>query len=378
MSREPKLTRRQVLVNSANLVAASSAVGMLPSLAAAAGKPLKVGFIYVATRHDLGWNQSHSEAADAIAKLPDTKVVEQENVPETAEVEKVMEGMIRLDGVDVLFPTSFGYWPHIVKIASKYPNVLFVHAGGRWEKGDPKNTIGYRGFMEEPHYLCGMAAGLMTKTGKIGFIGAKPLYFIFNNVNGYTLGARAVRPGTVCHFVITGEWDNPVKEAEATNSMIDQGVDVVICNTDSPKVSMETTARRGVFCCGYNIDLSAVVPKSFLTGAEYRWAKGVDFVQAWRNGTAYPNLLRGGFNVGMVKLSPFGAIVPDAAKKRILDVRDQLTADKYPLYRGPIRDNKENTVVPAGRIVPNSDNDFKVKMEFLVEGTIGETGLKKS
>ena len=76
--------------------------------------------------------------------------------------------------------------------------------------------------------------------------------------------------------------------------------------------------------------------------------------------------------------TPFGAIVPDAAKRSILDVRDQLTADKYPLYRGPIRDNKGNTVVPAGRTVPNSDNDFKVKMDFLVEGTIGETGLKKS
>src|SRR2546426_2296469 len=30
--------------------------------------------------------------------------------------------------------------------------------------------------MEEPHYLCGVAAGSMTKTGKIGFIGSKPVY----------------------------------------------------------------------------------------------------------------------------------------------------------------------------------------------------------
>jgi simple sugar transport system substrate-binding protein len=43
--------------------------------------------------------------------------------------------------------------------------------------------------MEEPHYLCGVAAGHATKTGKIGFIGSKPVYFIFNNANGFILGA---------------------------------------------------------------------------------------------------------------------------------------------------------------------------------------------
>lgn len=369
------ISRRQVLKTSSNIIAATTAASLLPR-AALAQETMNVGFIYVATRNDLGWNQSHAEAADAIGKIPNTKVVEQENVPETAEVEDVMEGMIQLDGCKVLFPTSFGYWPHILKIAKKYPDVLFVHAGGRWVDGDPKNTIGYRGFLEEPHYLCGMAAGMMTKTGKIAFIGAKPLYFVFNNVNGYTMGARAVRPDTTCQFVVTGDWDNPVKEAEATNSLIDQGADVVICNTDSPKVSMGICERRGVMCCGYNIDLGFVAPNGFLTGAEYHWAKGADFVDAWRNKTEYANLIRGGFNIDMVKLSPFGAAVPDDVRKRVLDTKELMRTDNYPLYRGPIRDNKGNIVVADGQVIPNSDNDAKVKMNFLVEGTIGETGLQ--
>ncbi len=55
-------------------------------------------------------------------------------------------------------------------------------------------ALGYRGYMEEPHYLCGIAAGHMSKSGKIGFIGSKPLYFIYNNCNGYILGARSVNP----------------------------------------------------------------------------------------------------------------------------------------------------------------------------------------
>mgnify|MGYP003694492199 CR=1 FL=1 len=136
-------------------------------------KPITVGFIYAATRNDFGWNQAHAVAAKRIAQLPGVKLIEQERVPETVEVERVMESMIQLDGAKVVFPTSFGFWPFIQKIAPKYPDVLFVHAGGLWKDTDPKNTIGYRGYMEEPHYLCGIAAGMLSKTGKLGFIGSK-------------------------------------------------------------------------------------------------------------------------------------------------------------------------------------------------------------
>ncbi|MGH8590469.1 MAG: BMP family ABC transporter substrate-binding protein, partial [Gammaproteobacteria bacterium] len=75
-----------------------------------------VGFIYVGPRDDYGYNQAHAEGAAAVAKLPDVKVLEEEKVPETLEVQKTMESMINLDGAKILFPTSFGYYdPHILK-----------------------------------------------------------------------------------------------------------------------------------------------------------------------------------------------------------------------------------------------------------------------
>src|SRR4051794_26479497 len=178
------ISRRDVLLGGAGAVAAVAAAhGAL----AQAPKPITVGFIYAATRNDFGFNQSHAVAARKIAQLPGVKLIEQERVPETAQVERVMESMIQLDGAKAIFATSFGYWPFVQKLAPKYPDVLFVHGGGLWKEGDAKNTIGYRGYMEEPHYLCGIAAGMMTKSGKLGFIGSKPLFFIFNNANGFML-----------------------------------------------------------------------------------------------------------------------------------------------------------------------------------------------
>jgi simple sugar transport system substrate-binding protein len=370
-------SRRRFLNDAGRMVSAAGLAAAWPGLARAQGKPTTVGFLYTGVRQDYGWNTSHTVAARQIGQLPGVKVIEQENVPETAEAEKVMESMIRLDGAKVLFPTSFGYWPFILKIAPRYPEVLFVHAGGLWKEGDPKNAIGYRGYMEEPHYLCGIAAGRMTKTGKIGFIGAKPLYFIFNNCNGFILGARSVNPKVTCQVVITGDWNNPVKEAEAVNSMVDQGVDVIVGNCDSPKVVIETAERRGIYSCGYHTDLSALAPKGFLTGAEWNWGKGADFVRAWQTGGKYPNLLRGGFKRDMVKVSPFGSAVPQAVRAEVLKARQAFAEDKLALYHGPLRDNEGNVVLKAGQRIDNEDNKFKLGVNFLVEGAIGKTGLAR-
>jgi simple sugar transport system substrate-binding protein len=370
------LNRRQVLAGSAHVVVAGALASLLPRMAHAQ-KPVIVGFIYVGPKNDYGWNQSHAVAAQKIAKMEGVKLIEQENVPETVEAEKVMEGMIRQDGAKVLFPSSFGYWPHLLKVARKYPDVLFAHIGALWKEGDPKNTIGYRGYMEEPHYLCGIAAGQMSKTGKVGFIGSKPVYFIFNNCNGFILGARSVNPKVTCHVVITGDWNNPVREAEVTNSLIDQGVDVIVANVDSAKVVMENAERRGIYSCGYHTDLSALAPRGFLTGAEWNWAAGGQFVKAWQTGGSYPNLLRGGFKQDMVAISPFGRAVPDELKAKILKARQGFVDDSLKLYRGPLKDNEGKEILKAGEVIANDDNKFKLAVNFIVEGGIGKTGLQK-
>ncbi len=78
--------------------------------------------IYVGPRDDYGYNQAHAQAAAEVKKMPGIKVVEEENVPETAAVQKTMTGMISQDGAKLLFPTSFGYFdPHILAVAPQEP-----------------------------------------------------------------------------------------------------------------------------------------------------------------------------------------------------------------------------------------------------------------
>src|SRR3569833_4003514 len=69
----------------------------------------------------------------------------------------------------------------------------------------------------------------------LGFIAAKPIPQVLRNINSYTLGARSVNPKATVTVIFTGDWSMPVKEAEAANSLIDQGVDALTYHVDSPK-----------------------------------------------------------------------------------------------------------------------------------------------
>src|SRR5216684_9126213 len=94
--------------------AAAALVGTFPAQMAFA-KDLVVGFIYVGPKDDYGYNQAHAEGAAVVKAMAGITVVEEENVPETVDVQKTMESMITLDGATLLFPTSFGYFdPHML------------------------------------------------------------------------------------------------------------------------------------------------------------------------------------------------------------------------------------------------------------------------
>ena len=354
-------------------LAALSALGASPF--AWAQKPITVGVIYVGPRDDYGYNQAQAEAAAALKKLPGVKVVEEENVPETAAVQKTMTGMIAQDGAALIFPTSFGYFdPHMLAVAAKYPDVRFAHCGGMWTEGKhPKNTASYFGYIDECQYLNGVVAGHMSKSGKLGFIAAKPIPQVLRNINSYTLGARSANPKATTTVIFTGDWSMPVKEAEAANSLIDQGIDVLTMHVDSPKVIVELAERRGVYVTGYHASQAALAPKGYLTGAEWNWGKVyTDYVTWVQAGKTYPHLLRGGLKDGFVKVSPYGKAVSAAAKKKADAAKAKFMDGTMVVYKGPLKDNTGKVVIPAGTEEKQTDVALE-KMDYLVEGVVGKT-----
>ena len=340
---------------------------------AMAQKPLTVGVIYVGPRDDFGYNQSQAAAAAEMKKLPGVKVVEEENVPETASVTKTMTGMIKQDGASLLFPTSFGYFdPYLLALAAKEPEVRFSHCGGMWTEGKhPKTTGSYFGYIDECQYLNGVIAGHMTKSKKLGFVAAKPIPQVLRNINAFTMGARSVNPAITTTVIFTGEWSMPVKEAEATNSLADQGVDVFTMHVDSPKVIVETAAKRGKMVCGYHVSQAKLAPAAYLTGAEWNWTTAYKTViDAAQAGKPHPNFLRGGLQSGYVKMSPYGAMVSEPAKKMADDIKAKMVAGNFDIFAAGLKSNKGAVVIPGAKALKQTDPELE-KMNYLVEGVIG-------
>ena len=163
----------------------------------------------------------------------------------------------------------------------------------------------------------------------------------------------------------------PTKEAEATNSLSDQGCDVIACHIDDLKVVLQTADQRGMHSCGLNCDQSSLAPKGYLTGALYAWDKPygilIDDVKA---GTKLPNLLRGGFPEGFVKMGPFGSSATPAVQAATLKAAADLTSGKIATFTGPLKDNKGNQILASGQQFAVTDPSL-ARMNYLVEGVIG-------
>jgi basic membrane protein A and related proteins len=364
------LSRRRFVQGTATL-AGLAAAGF--PLRARAADGLTVGVVYVGPRDDFGWNQAHAVAIHALKEVPGINVVEEENVAETDAVSKTMESMINLDGAKLILATSFGYYsPFVVDAAKAYPEVTFRHAAPLWDKEkDPANAGSYFAFLDQAHYINGVAAGAASKSGKLGFVAAKPIGIVLRNINSFLTGARTVNPAATVQVIFTGEWSLPVREAEATNALVDAGCDLVTCHVDSPKVVIQTAEGRGVKTCGHNASQAPLAPKGFVTGAEYKWETIYkEFAATLAKGGALPNIAFGGYDLDMVANTPFGAGADEKTVKVTDDAIASLKA-RAPIFKGPVKDNKGNVVLPD----PSYDNLAPVLngMTYLVDGVIGST-----
>jgi basic membrane protein A len=335
--------------------------------------PITVGFLYVGTRDDYGYNQAHAEGAAVLKKMPGVTVIEDEKIAETKDCQQTMETMINQGDATLIFPTSFGYFdPHVKEVAAKFPKVTFLWAGGI--KPTEPNIGSYFAYIDEMRYLCGMAAGAATKTNKLGYVAAKPITPVLRELNAFELGAKSVNPNAKLTVVFTGDWFLPNEEANAVVNLADQGNDVISGHVDSPKVLIQTAEKRSLYSCGWHCNCTALAPKGYLTGAEWNWGPMyVRFVNDFRAGKPMPKGYMGSIQDDAVKLSPFGPGVSPDTQAKIEAVKKEMAAGSFHMFKGPLNDNKGKEIIPTGTSYGDQDG-WLWGMNFLVDGVIGSTG----
>ena len=143
------------------------------SAAVAKPEPLKVAFAYVGPVGDAGWTFAHDNARKAVQAEFGDKIVTTfvENVPESADAERVMRDLVG-QGNKLVFGTTFGYMEPMLKVAADSKDVKFEHATG-YKTAENMRTYDSRTY--EGAYMAGVIAGKMTKSNVLGVVGSIPI-----------------------------------------------------------------------------------------------------------------------------------------------------------------------------------------------------------
>jgi len=358
--------------------------------AGAAQAKLKVGFIYVGPIGDYGWTHAHNQGRLIAEKTLPIETLYVESVPE-AQVEPFIDKLIQ-QGAKVVLTTSFGFMDGTLAMAKRYPNLIFGHASGF--KRNP-NMFTYMADFYQVYYLNGLMAGALTRTNKVGYVGAFPIPEVKRHLSAWALGVRAVNPKATIHVRWLFSWFDPAKAKEAAEALVSEGADILAFTEDSPTV-LQVAERRGIAAFSHYSPMQRFAPKATISGQLVHWETiYVDFLRKVLAGkytaTNLQNVdywwllaekaveLGGDFNVPInpvwvpklqaakVTTKEFGTVsVYDLVMRR--QAQMMRTPVAFDPFTGPIRDRKGVLRVPAGHTMTVLE---LTTMEWAAPGIVG-------
>ena len=336
---------------------------------------VKVGVVHIGDPADgSGYSFAHDQGIVAMQKnlgLKDDQIVRQLNIADNdkAATKTAIEDCIA-KGCTIIFTTSYGYMDTTEELAKEYPDVIFSHGTGY--KSNDKNFNNYFGRIYQARYLAGIAAGLKSVSGKIGYVAAygTELAETCSGINAFALGVQSVNPDAKVYVKTLNSWFDPANETAFAEALIEMGCDVIAqhCDTANPQKAAES---KGVFGCGYNSDMTAEAPKAHLTAPIWNW--GVYYTkaaQAVMEGTWDAANYFGGMDDGLVDISPLSENCAEGTEEAIEAAKAKIKDGTFKVFEGELFDNKGNQVCAAGEVI--SDADITGAMNWYYRNVVAE------
>ncbi|MBE5759122.1 MAG: BMP family ABC transporter substrate-binding protein [Clostridiales bacterium] len=309
-----------------------------------AKEDIKVGVIHITDPAEgSGYTYTHDQGIVGMQKalgLADEQIIRKNNVndSDTTAIENAILECIE-EGCNIIFATSWGYMDTCEAIAEEYPDVIICHGTGY--KSNGKNFINYFGRIYQARYLSGIAAGLKTKTNKIGYVGAwgTDNAEVTSGCNAFAMGVYSVNPDAEVYVKVTNSWFDPEGEGAAAQALIDLGCDVLSqhCDTPNPMLAAE---KAGVYGVGYNSDMAKDAPKAVLTSTIWNW----DIFYTWAvqcviDGTWTGENYYGGLAEGFVGISELSDLCEDGTAEAIKEAQDKIASGEWDVFDGEIETN---------------------------------------
>ena len=153
---------------------------------------LKVVFLHEHNAENSAWVRAHDKGIEALQQaFPDRVfITRKENIEPEVDAEQVLEDVAH-DNADVVFTSSARMHTACLKVAAQHPKTRILNCS----LNAPHPLVRtYYPRTYEVTYLLGILAGVLTKTDRVGYVAANPVYGIPAAVNAYAQGLKTVRP----------------------------------------------------------------------------------------------------------------------------------------------------------------------------------------
>ncbi len=340
---------------------------------------LKIGFVHISDPSDKGYTYNQDLGTQEMVGtlgLSEEQIVNKYNVSEDESCETALRELVE-EGCNIIFATSFGFEDYVLTVAAEYPEIQFCHATGTQAKdsGLP-NVHNYFASIYEARYLAGIAAGLKTENNHLGYVGAYPFAEVISGYTAFYLGAKSVNPDVTMEVMYTGEWNDPTKEAQVAQALIDRGCDVISqhCDSTAPATTAE---QNGVWQVGYNADMIDAAPNASLISARINWGVYItEAVQHVIDGTEIPVDWCKGYADGAVYLSPLNTdIAAEGTQEAIDAAAAELVSGERHVFDGPLTgvgqdaDGNEITLdIPEGEYYHESEEQSAPSFNYIIPG----------
>jgi basic membrane lipoprotein Med (substrate-binding protein (PBP1-ABC) superfamily) len=363
------LDRRRFL----NLTAAAGAsllLGRGPGAAATAAKPLPpvaeesalIAFGHVGPVADGGWTWSHDQGVKAVQQAyPKLKTVTVESIPFSADASRIFRRFVA-QGAHMVFATS-NYGDFLYDVAGRAPEVAFCECDGR----NPLANLGtYYVAHWYPSYVAGVAAGLLSKSGKLGYVASFPVPTVHSGANAFLLGARSINPRATMQVIAINKWFDPQASTQAGSALIDNGADLIFGVMDEAGY-LQVAEKRGVKAVMWNTDFRRYGPHAYVSSIVVDFRKFyVEQVRQRLAGTWTPPAIILPMGAG-VDVDAWGETVPAAVRTRADAARAKILGGWSP-FMGPLNDSKGTTRVAAGKIMTDAE---LYNWDWSIDGVVG-------
>jgi basic membrane lipoprotein Med (substrate-binding protein (PBP1-ABC) superfamily) len=232
-------------------------------------------------------------------------------------------------GYALVFGHGFEFQGIAERVAADFPNTVFVITSGERVSGKVAPMIFN---IEEATYLGGMAAGGMTRSHIIGFVGGIQLPPIERGAAGWANGAKAVDPKVRSRVTYLNSFDDAAAGKEQALALIRAGVDVLTHNADAAALGLFQAVKENpkVYVVGANADQSALAPGQVLGSAVIDLPRAFLLVgKEVKEGTFTPKVESFGLASGVVRFDWDTAVVkrvPSPLQARIRVAKDSIIA----------------------------------------------------